>query len=541
MKKSKLSFFLCCLILLNTSVLSQTNKPIVEFLNQSITIQQGGRPIAWPDGDNNTSPGSNGVSLANWESLFKAKFEENFPFMVNQLDSDLVVASLEGESGGKANFLVEMYVFCIHDCEPCSGDEAFSEEYLAVYLSFIDNKTNQNLLLKKTEATFNISGAPDVNVSVDRAWSEFLRTFIKEDELKQSIKNLTYITDASLVFKPKDPSEELPMKADGKKKGELKVSQLLSEGAAYPTGENNTNPLTEFELSCKNGYLIDQNGEETKKVLFKGSEYVDARDNFKFDYVVYNCDDICDKYDDFTLKLKGQNGQSLIREIKVHQEEFACYGYTLSLEYIDVSPIYGTSVISASWECFQINFGMPEVRPDTLSFEALMSGIALNSNGEPLTTPYVIPLAVEQGQIHVSAPIRDPQPATYTFESDGGIYAEIAASFAIDFGEESLTNPPELILVKSATQTEEMCGEPIGQGVYLEWQFDIWATLPDLGYAQFFQLSSTACTGMMEKAGYIKATVPEAAIALMKQGKEFTFSNRNSLGASYTISGKPTN
>ncbi len=542
MRNLKIVLFVLSFWFVPHSLYSQTNKPIVVFMDQAVKIEQGGKPMNIPGagGISILEKGKQGIAIPGWENGFKKKFDENFSYMVNQLQSDLVEAKLQGESGGKANFTVKIYIFCIHDCHPCTGNDAVSEEYLATYLEFIDPITNEILHLEKTEATFLIEGEPNLKESVDRAWSEYLRSFIKDEKLKGIIKKLTYITDATITFRAKNSSEELPMKADGKKKGVLKITTIKSDNADYPVGENDKNPLTEFELSCKNGFLIDKNGQEVKKITFKGSEFVENRDNFEYDYVVYNCDELCDKYDNFALKLKSQNGVSLIREIKTLKEEFACYGYSLSLDYSETTPVYGTTHITATWNCVKIDFGKPGEMPDTLAMEALMTGIPVNTSGDPLTPPFIIPLEIETGMIHVSGPIMNSTPASYTFSCTGGNYAEFAGSFAIDFGEDNLTNPPDLILVKTNTPAQTLCGGIVRQGVYLDWQFDIWATLPELGYHQIFQVAATSCKELANHPNNVDSRVNENVIPLMKEGKAFSFTKTNSLGATYTITGTPT-
>jgi hypothetical protein len=534
--------FMFFLIALGLS--AETNKPIVLFKDQTAKIEQGGKPIAWLDGggisDSRSSRNGskNGIALAGWEDGFRKKFNENFPFMVNQLESDLVQVKLQSQGGGNANFEVNIYVFCIHDCEPCKGDDAVSEEYLVTFLEFVDPVTNRILHIEKTEATFIIEGEPNLKESVERAWSEFLRSFIKDDKLKSIIKDITYITDATITFRAKDSSDELPMKADGKKKGVVKISLLKSDKAEFPVGEIDSNPLTEFELSCKNGLLVDEDGSEVKKIKFKGSEYVAKRDNFEFDYVVYSCDDNCDKYDVFTLKLKSQNGENLIREVAVKKEEFACYGYTISLEYNETNELTGTTKISATWECVKIDFGKPGQAPVEMDMNAAMTGEALDTNGDPLLPPYTIQMATENGLIHVSAPIKNNTPASYSFSSTGGAWEEFAGSFRINFDEDYLTNPPELIWVKSSVAAEELCGGVLPAGVYLEWQFDIWGDLPELGYSQLYQPAATSCPLLSNVMNSTIAKVPENVIPSMKDGKAFTFTNSNDFG-SYTITGIP--
>jgi hypothetical protein len=523
---------------------SETKKPIILFRDLSARISQSGRPMDMPDGSSNfpdidvvKSKINKGNAVPGWEDSFRKKFQENIPYMVNRLESDMAEVKLESQGGGKANFAVNFYIFCIHDCEPCSGEDAIAVEYLAVYLEFVDCRTNQILHVTKTEAKFFIEGEPNLNKSVERAWSEFLRTFITEDQLKGIIKDLTYIQNAKISFRAKNSSDKLPIKADGKKKGVVKIEKIETEQSDFPVGEITSNPLTEFELSCENGNLMDKDGTETKKIKFTGSEYMDTKD-FEFDYVVYNCDEQCERYDNFILKLKSQNGTDLVREITRHKEEFECYGYTITLDYSETNEVTGTTKISATWECVKISFGEPGKAPVEMDMGPAMGGEALDTNGDPLFPPYTIAMDTENGLIHVSAPIRNNTPATHSFSSTGGPWAEISGSFKIDFREDYLTNPPELIWVKSAVPAQELCGGVIPPGVYLEWQFDIWGNLPDLGYSQLYQPAASLCPLLSNVANSTTASVPEQAVQLMKAGKAFTFKNSNDYGT-YTITGIP--
>jgi hypothetical protein len=522
MKIIRTVLFTLCIVTGVTLFAGQTNIPVVEFMDKSARISSDG-------------------AMPGWDIGFRRKFNTDFKFMVNQLQSDLANVKMEGESGGKTNFEIQISIILMHDCNPCKGENAVSEESFFVSLTFI-NATGKRLILEKifTDKThLIINGEPNVQETINRTWSQFQLTFIKDEQLKEIIKRITTIQDATLTFKAKNPSDELPMKADGKKKGILKITNLKTEKTEYPVGENPNNPLTEFELSCKNGFLIDKNGQEVKKITFKGIEFVENPNGFEYDYVVYNCDELCDKYDNFTLKQKSQNGVNLIREIKTLKEEFACYGYTLSLDYTETTPIYGTTRITATWNCVKIDFGKSGEMPDTLAMEALTTGSPVNTSGDPLTAPFIIPLETETGMIHVSAPIMNNTPVPYTFSCTGGNYAEFAGSFVLDFGEDNLTNPPDLILVKTNTPAQTLCGGVVRQGVYLDWQFDVWATLPELGYHQIFQVAATSCSELSNHPNNVDSRVPENVIPLMKAGKVFSFTKTNNLGATYTITGTP--
>ncbi len=498
---------------------ANTNKPIVEFKEKSARISSEGK-----------RPG--------WEAGFKAKFKENIQHIVSQLNSDLVDVKMEGESGGKANFEVGISVVLMYDCDPCTGEKAIHEESLFISLTFIDARTNKIVRkFKPDDQTNIINGETTVQETIDRTWSLFLLKFIKERELKNIIKDATDVSDATLTFRAKNGSDPLPLKADGKKKGVLKIEQINSGDKRYPVGENSNNPLTEFELSCENGNLIDKDGAETKKIKFTGDEFPVQPGFLEFDYVVYNCDEQCEKYDNFSLKLKSQNGTDLTREIKKRKEEFECYGYTLSLEYTETNDLTGTTKIMATWECFQVNFGNPGEKPAEMDASSLGSGQAFDTNGDPLLPPYTIPLGTENGQIHVSAPKRN-NPVSFNFSSTGGPWAEIAGTFHVNFDEDFLTNPPELIWVKSPMPSGELCAGIVPSGVYLEWQFDVWGNLPDLGDSQLYQPAARICPLFSNVPNSTTARVPESAIAAMKEGKAFTFTNSNDFGT-YTITGIP--
>lgn len=499
---------------------AKTNKPIVEFKEKSARISSDG-----------ARPG--------WEAGFKAKFKENIRYIVNQLNSDLVDVKMEGESGGKANFEVDISVVLMYDCDPCTGENAKHEESLFISLTFIDTRTNKLVRKFKPDDHVNIiNGETTVQNTIDRTWSLFMLKFIKEGELKNIIREATDITDATLTFRAKSSSDPLPLKADGKKRGILKIEQIKSGSKPYPVGENSNNSLTEFELSCENGNLIDKDGSEVKKIKFRGDEFPVMPGFLEFDYVVYNCDEQCEKYDNFSLKLKSQNGTDLVREIKKHKEEFECYGYTLMLEYSETNEMTGRTKITATWECVKISFGEPGEEPVVMDMGAAMGGEAIDTNGDPLLPPYTIPMAIENGLIHVSAPIKNNSPVTYNLSVSPGGLIEPATHLHINVNEEYLTNPPELILVKAPVDGTETCGGMVPPGVYLEWQFDIWGNMPDLGLSQLYSPAASMCPLLSNIPNSTTARVPESAVAAMKEGKAFTFSNSNDFGT-YTITGIP--
>lgn len=520
MKRMKIIFIALYSLICLQVLVAGTNKPIVEFLNNSAHISSDG-----------ARPG--------WEAGFKEKFNSNIEYIVNQLNSDLVDAKMEGESGGKANFKVEISVTLMYDCEPCTGENAVHEESFFLSLTFFETRNNYGVYQFSPDKVVNIiNGESSVQETIDRTWSLFLVKFVKEGELQKIIKEVTDISDATLTFRAKNSSDQLPLKADGRKMAVLKIDQIKMGKKKFPVGDISSNPLTEFELSCENGKLIDKDGSETKKIKFTGDEYPINSGNFQFDYVVYNCDEQCEKYDDFTLKLKSQNGEDLIREIKKHKEEFECYGYTISLDYSESNDITGATIITATWECVKISFGEPGEEPVVMDLDAAMGGVALDTNGDPLLPPYTIPMDIENGLIHVSAPIKNNMPASHSLSvSPKGLLTK-ATNLQINFDEEYLTNPPELILVKAPVGGQETCGGIIPPGVYLEWQFDIWGNLPELGFSQLHSPAATMCPLLSNIPNSTTARVPESVIPMMKEGKAFTFTNSNDFGT-YTITGIP--
>ncbi len=520
MKKNRIAILSFCFTIGVLSLFAQTKTPIVEIMNKSAHISSGG-------------------AVPGWDAGFRQKFNSDFQYMANQLDSDMAIVKMEGETGGKTNFEIQISITFMYDCKPCKGENAVSEESFFASFTIIDASTRKVIDKFFTDKShWIINGEPNVQEMVDRTWSQFLLTFMKAEQLRDIIKQATNINDASLTFKPKNSSDKLPMKADGTKRGIVKIEVIQTTDAKQPVGENPGNQLTEFELSCENGNLIDKAGMETKKVKFSGFEYVANPGNFEFEYVVYNCDEHCEKYDNFILKLKSQNGVNLVREIKRHKEEFECYGYTLSLDYTETNDLTGTTNITATWECFNINFGKPGAEIAEMDMNALAAGEAFDANGNPLLPPYTIPIATESGLIHVSSPKRNNEPVSSSFSSTGGPWAEIAGSFKIDFRDDYLTNPPELIWVKTNVRAEELCGGTIPAGVYLEWQFDIWGNLPELGYSQLYQPAASMCPLLNNVANSTTASVPEYVIPLMKEGKAFTFTNNNKFGT-YIITGIP--
>jgi hypothetical protein len=79
-----------------------------------------------------------------------------------------------------------------------------------------------------------------------------------------------------------------------------------------------------------------------------------------------------------------------------------------------------------------------------------------------------------------------------------------------------------------------------GASFNLHWQFDIWATLPVPGSHLIFQVAATSCSELSNHPNNIDSRVNENVISLMKEGKAFSFAKTNTLGATYTITGTPT-
>jgi hypothetical protein len=142
------------------------------------------------------------------------------------------------------------------------------------------------------------------------------------------------------------------------------------------------------------------------------------------------------------------------------------------------------------------------------------------------------------GLTYLSAPIKNNTPSSYSLNTSPSGLLTYAKNLQINFGEDYLTNPPELILVKTPLPGKELCGGIIPPGVYLEWQFDIWGNLPDLGNSQLYSPAATMCPLLSNIPNSTIARVPEHVIPLMKEGKAFSFSNGNNFGT-YTITGTP--
>jgi len=84
-----------------------------------------------------------------------------------------------------------------------------------------------------------------------------------------------------------------------------------------------------------------------------------------------------------------------------------------------------------------------------------------------------------------------------------------------------------------------LCGSTLPRGVYLTWQFDLVADLPEAGKSQVFTVEATPCQNLHQAPGHVTARLSEAAVGLMREGKAFTVTGSNPNGASYTITATP--
>jgi hypothetical protein len=469
--------------------------------------------------------------IEGWNEAFKEKFMSEIDRIVSAMESDKIDVGRTGETG---NFGLKVYASLQWNCDPCNGPNIRQTQTLIVYFKLYDPVLMLEVDAFSVEKTWplDLSGP---SAWLDRTWSEFFRNIQENNRVSDWVGKVTSMKNARLTFKPKKLGEKKPMEADGKKHGYIKIEQIVSSKTKYPVGENPNNPLTRYRLSVKHGYLIDQ-GNEVKSIDFSGDEFITKRNNFEYEYRVYECN--CEKYEEFELKLIEQNGASVEQVVETLKEEFKCYGYTLLLDYRETNDLTGTTKIMATWECFRVNFGNPGEKPAEMDPSSLGSGQAIDTNGDPLLPPYTIPMAIEDGLIHVSAPIKNNSPATYNLSVSPGGLIEPATHLHINVSEEYLTNPPELILVKAPVDGTETCGGMVPPGVYLEWQFDVWGNLPELGLSQLYSPAASMCPLLSNIPNSTTARVPESAVAAMKEGKAFTFSNSNDFGT-YTITGIP--
>jgi len=483
-------------------------------------------------------PGVTGDLVPGFTQAFDNLYQRKQEAIASRLSSDFAKVSLKG--GPSPNFVLTFEAFYFRDCEPCRGEKAHAKEAIHVYTTLMDPVTQLLLYKWKLEDAWTVDGDPDPVEMAQRMFAAFEAQLITAEELSGRIREVTKLGSAVLTFKPKDPSDERPMKADGKRRGEMRIQRLPESSHDRPLGENPANPLTLFELECRFGTLIDRDGREAKKVTFKGSEYVANPDQFTYDYITYDCDQVCERTELFTLKCLSQNGEDREQSLATLEEVFACTGYTLQLSYREPHPIYGQVQLDATWTCVQINVGKPGEAPVILDMgQAGNPGDLKDTAGKPLYPPYRIPMAAEAGMVHLSMPIRTNEPASHQFSTTGGVYAPIASTFRIDFREDFLTNPPEVIRVDQDVPGHSLCGAVLPTGVYLTWQFDLWADLPDLGPSQVFTIEATPCSNLHKEPGHVTARLSDAAVASMREGKAFTVTGSNANGASYTLTATP--
>lgn len=484
-------------------------------------------------------PGVKGDLVPGFPQAFDNLYQQRKQSIASRLSSDFAQVSLKG--GPSPNFVLKFAAFYSRDCQPCRGQDARAAEALMAYVTLMDPVTN--LILGKWELkteAWSVEGDPDPVEMAQRMFAAFEGRLITGDQLAAKIREATTLGPAVLTFKPKNPSDDRPMKADGERRGEVRIQRLPESGHDRPLGENQANPLTLFELECRHGLLVDRDGGQSKKVKFKGTDYVANPGNFTFDYITYDCDKVCERTDLFTLKCLSQNGEDREKSLASLEEPFACTGYTLQLSYREPHPFYGHVKLEATWKCVQINFGKPGEAPVTLDMgQAADLGNLKDTEGKPLYPPYRIPMAEEAGIVHLSMPIRNNEPASHQFHTTGGMHAPVASTFRIDFREDLLTNPPEIIQVDQDVPGHSLCGAVLPRGVYLTWQFDIWANLPELGPSQVFSIEATPCANLHKVPGHVTARLSDAALALMREGKAFTVTGSNANGASYTLTATP--
>lgn len=522
MKKTINLIALVMALLTGISLYAQkTSKPIVTIKNTSLLPQQGNHAVA------------------GYSEAFNRRYQENAENIASLLSTEQVMVKTQG-SGGATNFILEFKAFLIRDCDPCEGDEAFASESFSVYVKVIDPGSMRTIIDKEIEANYTVTGSPEIGEMVDRTWTDFIGQLFSGEELADMLKQQTKIIDAAITFRPKSESDEVPMKADGEKRGWVKIVAIATEKDNTPLGENPDNNLTEFELRCQNGLLIDKDGSQVKKLSFKGSDFDANPSLFEYEYVVYDCDKICDKIDVFTLDLTSQNGTDLKQNITEKAEEFACYGYTLTLEYHIEGQMFGTADINARWDCFKIGFRRDE-EPVLYNGDTDNRGRPVDVLMNPLMPPFRY-LPAYGDKVYVASGQLPGRPSESSFSLSGGPYAEVAGSFYLDY--DHLHENPMLLVVE---QTTPMLGydQPIERGVYLNWQFDVWAAI-DGDILQMFAPASELLYSDMESevessplAAYEwnESRVPDEVVEKMKKGESFSFTITNFAGASCIISG----
>jgi len=511
---------LACCLLASFAWAESTGKPRVTLLTTDLM------------------PGVTGHLVPGFTQAFDNLYQKRKASIASGLSSELAQVSLKG--GPSPNFTLEFSAFYFRDCDPCTGSEAKAKESILVYTTLTDPITHLILAKWKLESVpWSVTGEADPVEMANRMFAEFEAKLITSEDLKTKLQEVTKLGSAVLTFKPKAPADDRPMKADGKRRGEIRIQTLPESSHDRPLGENPANPLTLFELGCRHGLLVDRGGKEAKKVTFKGSDYVADPGSFTFDYITYDCDQVCERTEFFTLKCLSQNGEDREQSLATLEEAFACTGYTLHLSYREPHPIYGQVQLEATWKCVQVNTGKPGEEPVILDMGHTDSGDLRDSTGKPLYPPYRIAMAEEAGMVHLSMPIRNNEPATHRFSTTGGAYAPIASTFRIDFREDYLTNPPEVIRVDQDVPGHTLCGALLPTGIYLTWQFDLWADLPDLGPSQVFTIEATPCSNLHKEPGHVTARLSDAAVASMREGKAFTVTGSNANGASYTLTATP--
>ncbi len=524
MLRSLIPVLLACCLWVPPAWAQKTGKPRVTLMTEDLM------------------PGVMGHLVPGFPQAFNNLYQRKKEVIASRLSSDFAKVSLKG--GPSPNFVLKFEAFYFRHCDVCQGKDAKGHESFRFYTTLMDVSTSPALLVGKWSHESNpawmVNGEPDPTEMAGRMFSDFEANLIKAEELQAKIQEVTKLGSAVITFKPKDPSDDRPMKADGKRRGEVRIQRLPESSHTRPLGEIPSNPLTLFELECRHGMLVDRDGREAKKVTFKGSDYVANPGDFTFDYITYDCDKVCERVDLLTLKCLSQNGEDREQSIATLEEPFACTGYTLQLSYREPHPQFGKVELEATWKCVQINVGKPGEAPVTLDMgQAGDLGDLRDTEGKPLYPPYRIPMAEEAGMVHLSMPIRNNEPATHRFHTTGGMYAPVASTFRIDFREDFLTNPPEILRVDQDVPGHSLCGAVLPRGVYLTWQFDIWATLPELGPSQVFSLEATPCTNLHTVPGHVTARLSDTAVAQMREGKAFTVTGSNANGASYTLTATP--
>lgn len=520
MLQSLVRVLLVCCLLAPAAWAEQSGRPRVTLMTQDML------------------PGVTGDLVPGFTQAFDNLYQRKKEAIAARLSSDFAKVSLKG--GPSPNFVLTFEAFYFRDCDPCRGEKAHGKEAIHVYTTLMDPITHLLLYKWRLEDAWTVDGNPDPVEMAQRMFAAFEAKLITAEDLSSKIREVTTLGSAILTFTPKSAQGERPMKADGTRRGEVRIQRLPESSHNCPLGENPANPLTLFELECRFGTLVDRDGREVKKVTFKGSEYVANPGQFTYDYITYDCAKVCERTEFFTLKCLSQNGEDREQSLASLEEAFACTGYTLQLSYREPHPLYGQVQLEATWNCVLINVGKPGEVPATLDMGNIGDLADLKDTaGKPLYPPYRVPMTEEAGMVHLSMPIRANEPASHRFSTTGGMYAPVASTFRIDFREDLLTNPPELIRVDQDVPGHSLCGALLPNGVYLTWQFDVWATLPDLGPSQVFTIEATPCSNLHKVPGHVTCRLSDAAVTALRDGKAFTVTGSNPNGASYTLTATP--